>query len=80
MSWPIRSQRAKFEYQTWIKNDIYHEKNCAILNSVIRLRKPPFLLAPRRLGRFASGEERGETAVFAAYSVIGLLLNITHGP
>ena len=80
MSWPMRSQRAKFEYQTWIKNDIYREKNRAILSSVIRLRKPPFLLAPRCLGRFASGEERGEMAVFAAYSVIGLLLNITHGP
>ena len=38
-----------------------------------RLRKHPFLLAPRRCGRFArssarnapSGEERGETDVFA---------------
>ena len=33
------------------------------------LRKHPFLLAPRRWGRFAqnvtSGEERGETDVFA---------------
>ena len=41
---------------------------------VISLRKHPFLLALRRCGRLprnvASGEERGETDVFAGYMVI----------
>ena len=38
------------------------------------LRKHPFLLALRRLGRFArsSGEERGETDVFAGYLYAGV--------
>ena len=41
-------------------------------SSPFSLRKHPFLLALRRWGRFArnvpSGEERGETDVFAGYS------------
>ena len=42
----------------------------------VSLRKRPFLLALRRLGRFVSfrnvpsGEERGETDVFAGYGFV----------
>ena len=36
---------------------------------MVSLRKHPFLLALRRWGRF-EGEKRGETDVFAGYSVV----------
>ena len=50
---------------------------------VISLRKHPFLLALRHLGRFArnvpSGEERGETDVFAGYHFKSEVSSVEHG-
>ena len=77
MSWPMRPQRAKFEYQTWIKNDIYHEKNCAILSSVIRLRKQPLAKRPKRRGARRNGCFRSLLRYWSIVEYYSRSLNIT---
>ena len=53
----------------WI--NIYILVNSILCITIPSLRKQPFFLALCRCGRFArpSGEERGETAVFAGYTI-----------